>query len=154
MRASRGRLGLDKVTNSWTVNTGWVSVGTDHDTSAFAVATLRAWWDSIGRCRYPSAGRLMICAGGGGSNGSRVRAWQGRARPLCRRHRSGGDRRPPAACTGKRKGRFESVLLCGVGILVQPCSYRIRVLTERWRRRVLGSPTREVILSEPNGWAR
>jgi hypothetical protein len=57
-------------------NTGWVSVGTDHDTSAFAVATLRTWWDTVGICRYPSANRLLICADGGGSNGSRVRAWK------------------------------------------------------------------------------
>lgn len=57
-------------------NTGWVSVGTDHDTSAFAVATLRSWWDSEGRARYPDADRLLICADGGGSNGSRVRAWK------------------------------------------------------------------------------
>ena len=57
-------------------NTGWVSVGTDHDTSAFAVATLRTWWDSIGHARYPGADRLLICADGGGSNGSRVRAWK------------------------------------------------------------------------------
>jgi transposase len=57
-------------------NTGWVSVGTDHDTSAFAVATLRNWWDTVGRSRYPSASRLLICADGGGSNGSRVRAWK------------------------------------------------------------------------------
>jgi hypothetical protein len=57
-------------------NTGWVSVGTDHDTSAFAVATLRTWWDTIGRARYPGADRLLICADGGGSNGSRVRAWK------------------------------------------------------------------------------
>jgi Rhodopirellula transposase DDE domain len=56
--------------------TGWVSVGTDHDTSAFAVATLRTWWETIGRARYPGAERLLICAGGGGSNGSRVRAWK------------------------------------------------------------------------------
>ena len=57
-------------------NTGWVSVGTDHDTSAFAVATLRTWWETIGRARYPGADRLLICADGGGSNGSRVRAWK------------------------------------------------------------------------------
>jgi hypothetical protein len=57
-------------------NTGWVSVGTDHDTSAFAVATLRDWWQTIGRSRYPTADRLLICADGGGSNGSRVRAWK------------------------------------------------------------------------------
>ncbi len=57
-------------------NTGWVSVGTDHDTSAFAVATLRRWWDTIGRHRYPHADRLQICADGGGSNGYRIRAWK------------------------------------------------------------------------------
>jgi hypothetical protein len=57
-------------------NAGWVSVGTDHDTSAFAVATLRRWWDTVGRARYPHADKLLICADGGGSNGSRVRAWK------------------------------------------------------------------------------
>jgi len=57
-------------------NTGWVSVGVDHDTSAFAVATLRSWWDTIGRSRYPGATRLLVCADGGGSNGHRVRAWK------------------------------------------------------------------------------
>jgi len=57
-------------------NTGWVSVGTDHDTSAFAVQTLRRWWETIGRASYPDADRLLICADGGGSNGSRVRAWK------------------------------------------------------------------------------
>src|SRR5271165_1734392 len=57
-------------------NAGWVSVGTDHDTSAFAVDTLRTWWDTTGRPRYPGAGRLLICADGGGSNGYRVRAWK------------------------------------------------------------------------------
>jgi len=55
---------------------GWVSVGTDHDTSAFAVATLTRWWDSIGATRYRAADRLLICADSGGSNGSRVRAWK------------------------------------------------------------------------------
>jgi len=57
-------------------NTGWVSVGNDHETSAFAVATLRSWWDTVGKARYPNADRLLICADGGGSNGSRVRAWK------------------------------------------------------------------------------
>src|SRR5271165_6294154 len=57
-------------------NTGWVSVGTDHDTSAFAVQTLRRWWEGIGRQRYPQAHQLLICADGGGSNGYRVRAWK------------------------------------------------------------------------------
>jgi len=57
-------------------NTGWVSVGTDHDTSAFAVSTLRTWWRTVGKPRYPGASKLLICADGGGSNGSRVRAWK------------------------------------------------------------------------------
>ena len=57
-------------------NTGWVSVGTDHDTSAFAVATLRSWWDTIGKVRYATADQILICTDGGGSNGSRVRAWK------------------------------------------------------------------------------
>jgi hypothetical protein len=57
-------------------NTGWVSVGADHDTSAFAVETLRRWWNTVGRHRYPHADRLLICADGGGSNGYRVRAWK------------------------------------------------------------------------------
>jgi transposase len=59
-----------------TANSGWVSVGTDHDTSAFAVQTLRRWWDTVGCRRYPHADRLLICADGGGSNGYRIRAWK------------------------------------------------------------------------------
>ena len=55
---------------------GWVSVGTDHDTSTFAVATLRRWWQSMGAPLYPEASRLLICADGGGSNGSRTRLWK------------------------------------------------------------------------------
>lgn len=57
-------------------NTGWVSVGTDHDTASFAVETIRRWWNSMGRQRYPNASELMITADGGGSNGSRVRLWK------------------------------------------------------------------------------
>jgi len=57
-------------------NAGWVSAGTDHDTSAFAAATLGTWWDTIGKARYPAASRLLICADGGGSNGYRIRAWK------------------------------------------------------------------------------
>ncbi len=57
-------------------NTGWVSVGTDHDTSAFAVATLRRWWKADGSARYPGARRLLICADSGGSNAARARAWK------------------------------------------------------------------------------
>ena len=57
-------------------NTGWVSVGTDHDTASFAVATIRRWWFSMGQATYPAATELMIMADGGGSNGSRVRLWK------------------------------------------------------------------------------
>jgi hypothetical protein len=57
-------------------NAGWVSVGIDHDTAAFAVATIRRWWEQRGRLRYPAATRLLITADGGGSNGSRTRLWK------------------------------------------------------------------------------
>jgi len=57
-------------------NAGWVSVGLDHDTAAFAVATLRRWWEERGQQRYPHAQRLLITADGGGSNGSRNRLWK------------------------------------------------------------------------------
>jgi hypothetical protein len=57
-------------------NTGWVSVGVDHDTAAFAVQTIRRWWQDIGRPRYPNARRLVITADGGGSNGVRIRLWK------------------------------------------------------------------------------
>jgi transposase len=57
-------------------NAGWVSVGTDHDTSAFAVESIRRWWNMMGREAYPEARQLLITADGGGSNGSRVRLWK------------------------------------------------------------------------------
>ena len=57
-------------------NAGWVSVGTDHDTSAFAVESIRRWWTMMGHDVYPHAGRLLITADSGGSNGSRVRLWK------------------------------------------------------------------------------
>jgi hypothetical protein len=57
-------------------NAGWVSVGCDHDTAAFAVATLRRWWEQVGRVAYPQAERLLVTADAGGSNGYRVRAWK------------------------------------------------------------------------------
>jgi hypothetical protein len=57
-------------------NTGWISVGVDHDTAAFAVATLRRWWQQVGRVAYPHANQLLLCADAGGSNGYRVRAWK------------------------------------------------------------------------------
>jgi hypothetical protein len=57
-------------------NAGWVSVGISHDTSTFAVQTIRRWWQDIGCKRYPDAKRLTITCDGGGSNGSRVRLWK------------------------------------------------------------------------------
>ena len=57
-------------------NAGWVSVGMSRDTAAFAVQTIRRWWQEVGRVRYPRATRLTITADGGGSNGSRVRLWK------------------------------------------------------------------------------
>jgi transposase len=57
-------------------NTGWVSVGIDHDTAAFAVASIRRWWQAMGRRAYPHARRLLITADAGGSNGARVRLWK------------------------------------------------------------------------------
>src|SRR6266516_4780731 len=55
---------------------GWVSVGTDHDTAAFAVASIRRWWQAQGQTSYPKATRLLITADAGGSNGYRTRAWK------------------------------------------------------------------------------
>lgn len=57
-------------------NQGWVSVGTDHDTAAFAVSTIKRWWDGMGQELYSKAKRLLITADGGGSNGSRSRLWK------------------------------------------------------------------------------
>ena len=57
-------------------NTGWVSVGCDGDTAAFAVETLRRWWHKVGQATYPKGRRLLVCADAGGSNGYRVRLWR------------------------------------------------------------------------------
>ena len=57
-------------------NTGFVNVGTDHDTGAFAVASIRGWWRAEGRRLYPHAQRLLITADAGGSNGWRLRLWK------------------------------------------------------------------------------
>jgi len=56
--------------------TGWVSAGDDHDTAAFAVATIRRWWEQVGKVAYPDAGRLLVTADAGGSNGYRSRLWK------------------------------------------------------------------------------
>ncbi len=57
-------------------NTGWVRVGIDHDTADFAVASIRSWWEDVGKATYPNAKELLITADCGGSNGNRLRAWK------------------------------------------------------------------------------
>ena len=57
-------------------NAGWVTVGTDHDTAEFAVATIATWWRKAGSPAHPHASRLLITADGGGSNGYRTRLWK------------------------------------------------------------------------------
>ena len=57
-------------------DSGWVNVGTDHDTAAFAVESIRRWWNGAGQETYPEARRLLITADAGGSNGYRTRAWK------------------------------------------------------------------------------
>jgi transposase len=63
-------------------NTGWVSVGVDHDTAEFAVTTIGHWWKKMGQPTYPHSRRVMITADSGGSNGSRVRAWKAQLQRL------------------------------------------------------------------------
>ena len=57
-------------------NEAWVSVGTDHDTAAFAVESIRRWWQTMGNALYPDATRLLVTADAGGSNGYRLRLWK------------------------------------------------------------------------------
>lgn len=64
-------------------NEGWVNVGIDKDTAAFAVESIRRWWNEMGRVNYPDATRLMITADGGGSNASRSRLWKTQLQGFC-----------------------------------------------------------------------
>ena len=57
-------------------NQGWVNVGIDADTAAFAVESIRRWWERLGKARYPATKRLHLTANSGGSNGARVRLWK------------------------------------------------------------------------------
>jgi len=59
-----------------TTNTGWVSVGVDHDTATFAVHSIASWWKNMGKRRYPNAKTLLITADSGGSNGAKSRLWK------------------------------------------------------------------------------
>lgn len=67
-------------------NEGWVNVGTDHDTAAFAVASIRDWWKSMGQSAYPGIRELLITADGGGSNGYRIRLWKLELQKLADEH--------------------------------------------------------------------
>ena len=58
------------------MNNGFVNVGIDHNTSEFAVGSIKQWWNNIGKKNYPAASELLICADGGGSNASRSRLWK------------------------------------------------------------------------------
>jgi Rhodopirellula transposase DDE domain len=80
---------------------GWVSVGMDHDTSAFAVQSIRRWWAEVGRPRYPKATRLVITADGGGSNGSRVPLVE--TRITTPRQRTGPRHRRPSPAAGDQQ---------------------------------------------------
>jgi len=66
-------------------NEAWVSVGVDHDTAEFAVATLERWWREMGKKAYPDATELLVTAGGGGSNSPRTHTQNWRGRPLVSR---------------------------------------------------------------------
>ena len=63
-------------------NAGWVNLGITSDTAAFAVESIRRWWQELGQPRYPKAAKLLITADCGGSNGSRVRLWKSELQAL------------------------------------------------------------------------
>jgi hypothetical protein len=85
-------------------NSGWVGVGTDHDTAAFAVQTLRRWWQQVGRLASPEAERLLVCADAGGVQRLPGPGVEDRAGPARRRDRAAAHRGSPAAGTSKWNG--------------------------------------------------
>ena len=93
-----------------TGNTGRVSVGTDHDTAAFAVESIRRWWKAVGSSDYPLARRLLITVDAGGSNGYRTRAWKTELAALA--VETGLEitvcHFPPGTCPGRRSGTRSS----------------------------------------------
>jgi hypothetical protein len=110
-------------------NEGWVSVGIDHDTSEFAVASIGRWWQRMGCQRFPQAQRLLITADGGGSNGTRCRLWK-----VCLQGLANRLRMPVSVChfpPGTSKwNKIEHRLFCQI--------------TQNWRARPLFN--REVIV--------
>ena len=110
-------------------NVGWVSVGVDHDTPAFAVATIRAWWLQMGAAMYPQAKELLITADSGGSNSARARLWK---RELQRFADESGLRVSVSHAPGTSKwNKIEHRLFCHI--------------TANWRGKPLES--REVVVS-------
>ena len=92
-------------------NAGWVNVGTDHDTAAFAVESIRRWWNAAGRAAYPGARRLLITADAGGSNGYRTRAWKAELAALRAAGRARGHGMPlPAGDIEMEPDRAPAVL--------------------------------------------
>ena len=92
-------------------NAGWVNVGTDHDTAAFAVESIRRWWNAAGRGDYPAARRLLITADAGGSNGSPHPRVENRTRRAGRRDRAGDHGLPlPARHLQVEQDRAPAVL--------------------------------------------
>jgi hypothetical protein len=102
-------------------STGWASVGTGHDTAAFAVATLRRWWEQVGQRTYPAADRLLVTADAGGSNGYRVRAWK---LELASSPRRPSFRSPSATCRqGSPSGTgSSSAVQCDLDELARPAA--------------------------------
>jgi hypothetical protein len=80
-----------------TANSGWVNVGIDHDTAAFAVESIRRWWQALGKIRYLGATSLLITADCGGSNGARVRLWKRELQTFANETRSRHHCRPSPA---------------------------------------------------------
>ncbi len=78
-------------------NQGWVSIGIDHDTAAFAVNTIRRWWKRMGRRRFPKAWELFVTADSGGSNSAQLPIVEGRLAGIGRRDRAEHHHRPPSA---------------------------------------------------------
>jgi Rhodopirellula transposase DDE domain len=95
-----------------TRNTGWVSVGIDHDTASFAARTILLWWRKMGQPVYPRASRLLITADAGGSNGPRVRLWKREVQRLAKRISRAVTRMPlPTGNEQMEQDRASSVLV-------------------------------------------
>ena len=95
-------------------NSGWVSVGVDHDTSAFAVETIRRWWYRMGQQSYPQATELLITADSGGSNGSRVRLWKVELQRLA--DETGGTTPPASSPSGIRAATIDRSVGSGLKV--------------------------------------